>query len=269
MSIGETLAAARREAGLDVTQVSEATCIRARIIDDIENDDFALCGGHFYARGHIRSIARTLGIDPEPLVAQYDEEHGGSPAAAQAAPASVSSQPPVSAPKRRRPNWTVALGVALLVVVVVYGVFRLAGDDASRGQHPGNSPAANTGRPQQGDQQGDAGTAAETGKGAEKGRGHSAGAPGVESSEVKVSMHAAAPAWVSASSSDGETLFRRTMHAGDDAHWTDKKMVEVKIGNAGGVSLVVNGRDFGRVGADGHVVTLNIYADHITGLPVG
>ena len=57
MSIGESLADARRQAGLTVTQVSQQTRIRESIIRDIEQGDFAASGGDFYARGHIRSIA--------------------------------------------------------------------------------------------------------------------------------------------------------------------------------------------------------------------
>jgi len=72
VSVGEVLAGARDEAGLTVAQVSEQTRIRQTIIREIEGDDFSACGGDFYARGHIRSIARAVGTDPEPLVAEYD-----------------------------------------------------------------------------------------------------------------------------------------------------------------------------------------------------
>ena len=75
VSIGEVLAAARRQAGLTITQVSQRTCIRETIIRGIEEDDFAACGGDFYARGHIRAIARAAGVDGEPLVRQYDSSH--------------------------------------------------------------------------------------------------------------------------------------------------------------------------------------------------
>ena len=68
MSIGEVLAAARRQAGLTNTQVSQRTRIRETIVRGIERDDFSACGADIYARGHIRSIAHTVGVDPEPLV---------------------------------------------------------------------------------------------------------------------------------------------------------------------------------------------------------
>ena len=62
MSIGESLADARRQAGLTISQVSQQTRIRESIIRDIEQGDFSTCGGDFYARGHIRSIAGAVEI---------------------------------------------------------------------------------------------------------------------------------------------------------------------------------------------------------------
>ena len=72
MSIGEALAEARRRAGLTVAQVSDQTRIREMIITGIEDDDYSACGGDPYARGYIRSIARVVGADPEPLIREYD-----------------------------------------------------------------------------------------------------------------------------------------------------------------------------------------------------
>ena len=73
MDIGQALAAARSQAGLTVEDVSERTRIRRTIISDIERDDYSACGGDFYARGHIRAIAKVVGTDPVPLIERYDE----------------------------------------------------------------------------------------------------------------------------------------------------------------------------------------------------
>jgi transcriptional regulator with XRE-family HTH domain len=72
LSIGAALAQARGQGGLTVAQVSQRTRIRETIIRDIERDDYSSCGGDFYARGHIRAIARVVGLDATPLIAQYD-----------------------------------------------------------------------------------------------------------------------------------------------------------------------------------------------------
>ena len=82
MSIGEALAEARHGAGLTVTQVSQQTRIRETIITGIEGDDYSACGGDFYARGHIRSIAVAVGADPEPLIREYDTARLGPEAIA-------------------------------------------------------------------------------------------------------------------------------------------------------------------------------------------
>src|ERR1700730_18736681 len=122
VSIGDTLAEERRQAGLTVTQVSQRTCIRETIIRGIERGDYSACGGDFYARGHIRSIARVVGADPEPLVREYDQTQG----APQAITAADMLEPvtPIRIRERRRPNWSAAMvmALALLVGFVVYHV---------------------------------------------------------------------------------------------------------------------------------------------------
>ena len=79
MGIGGALAEARSEAGMTVDQVSDRTRIRSTIIRAIERDDYAVCGGDFYARGHIRAIAHVVGTDPVPLIEQYDIAHSPPP----------------------------------------------------------------------------------------------------------------------------------------------------------------------------------------------
>jgi Helix-turn-helix domain len=74
VDIGPTLAAARSKAGLTPEDVSARTRIRSKLIKDIERDDYSACGGDFYARGHIRAIAKVVGTDPAPLIAEYDTQ---------------------------------------------------------------------------------------------------------------------------------------------------------------------------------------------------
>lgn len=112
MSIGGTLAQARRDAGLTVAQVSERTRIREGIIRAIEQDDYSGCGGDFYARGDIRSIAQAVGTDPAPLIREYD----ATLRAPQEITAADALRPnmPIRAVTRRGPNWTAILAVVVL-----------------------------------------------------------------------------------------------------------------------------------------------------------
>jgi len=75
VGIGGALAEARTAAGLTIAQVSERTRVRETIIREIERDDYSACGGDYYARGHIRAIARVVGADPVPLIKEYDALH--------------------------------------------------------------------------------------------------------------------------------------------------------------------------------------------------
>jgi len=77
VSIGEALAEARRRAGLTVAQVGHQTGIRDTIITAIEGDDYSACGGEIYVRGYIRTIAKAVGTDPEPLIREHSAAQPG------------------------------------------------------------------------------------------------------------------------------------------------------------------------------------------------
>ncbi|MGH3302962.1 MAG: helix-turn-helix domain-containing protein [Streptosporangiaceae bacterium] len=119
LSVGDAIAAARRQAGLTITQVSQRTCIRETIVRGIERGDYSACGGDFYARGHVRSISRAVGLDPDEMVREYD--------ASQSPPLPITAadvfQPftPVRLRERRRPNWTLVLLAGLVVVAGIVG----------------------------------------------------------------------------------------------------------------------------------------------------
>ena len=115
MSIGATLASARRRAGLTVSEVSQSTRVTERIIRGIELDDYAACGGDFYARGHIRAIARAVGEDPLPLIDEFDSTWRS----AKEITAAEAFQPvlPLRKRERRRVRWMPFLAVLVLAVL--------------------------------------------------------------------------------------------------------------------------------------------------------
>jgi cytoskeletal protein RodZ len=69
-SIGQTLATARKEAGLSVEEAAHATRIHPNMIRYIEADDYSLFASVAYAKGFIRTYASHLGIDVSPGLAQ-------------------------------------------------------------------------------------------------------------------------------------------------------------------------------------------------------
>ena len=136
--IGPELAAARTRVGLSVDELAERTRIRPHVIESIEVDDFAPCGGDFYARGHLRTLARVLGKDPAPLVASFEERYATAPVnarrvfEAELATGMTGSMRSTMA----GPNWGLLIG-AVLCLVLVWGVVRLfAGAPAELIQNP-------------------------------------------------------------------------------------------------------------------------------------
>src|ERR1700739_258184 len=95
--------------------------IRETIIRPIDQGDFSPCGGDFYARGHIRSIAGVVGTDPAPLIREYDEEHG-PPGAISAADIFEPSTPIKIRDPKPFPLGKVA--AVLLVAAAGFGVYR-------------------------------------------------------------------------------------------------------------------------------------------------
>jgi cytoskeletal protein RodZ len=125
VSIGATLASARRRSGLTVSEVSNSTRVTEPIIRGIEQDDYAACGGDFYARGHIRAIARAVGEDPSPLIDEFDATWRS----AQEITAAEAFQPrmPLRKRERRRVRWTAFLAVLVLAVLGFAGYKFVAG----------------------------------------------------------------------------------------------------------------------------------------------
>jgi hypothetical protein len=127
--IGPELAAARTRLGLGVDQLAERTRIRPHVIESIEVDDFAPCGGDFYARGHLRTLARVLGIDAAPLLTSYDERYSNAPVNPRRvfeAELATGANGSIRA-TRGGPNWSV-LVAAVMAVVLCWSIARLVMD---------------------------------------------------------------------------------------------------------------------------------------------
>jgi hypothetical protein len=125
--IGPEFAAARERLGLSVDQLAERTRIRPHVIESIESDDFEPCGGDFYARGHIRTLARVLGVDAAPLLVSYDERYADAPIDPRRVfEAELAHSGGIRA-TRGGPNWSV-LVAAVMALVLAWSIARLVMD---------------------------------------------------------------------------------------------------------------------------------------------
>ncbi len=262
-SVGAQLVRAREDAAMTTAQVSEATRLRRTIVEALERDDLRPSGGIAYARGHIKSIAAVLGVDPGPLldalgapsVAQTSPHPADGPRT-ETAPATLGdrfgeSRAAAAAAERRGPNWTAVMAVALALVLGVGGYQLVRG--ASDSVNPplavplptasGTAPTAPVAPPPP--------DATPPTQSATPGRTGDAIAQ-AETVNVVLTV-TGSPSWVMAETPKG-TLFEGTLTTGERKTFKDRKKIKFIFGNAGGVSLRVNGIDIGSPGNAGQVV---------------
>ncbi|MFD9359651.1 helix-turn-helix domain-containing protein [Streptomyces sp. NPDC060031] len=243
-SIGTALKKARIAAGLTVDEVSSTTRVRIPIVHAIEEDDFSRCGGDVYARGHIRTLARAVHLDPAPLVESYDAAHGGRPAPTPAAPMFDAER---IRPERQRPNWTAAMVAAIVAVIGFVGFTAFGSGDekpkrpvAEGSASPKPAPKQSGGKP--------------VGQAQPQQNPQQPQAPKPEPSDSAI---AAAPkdlvtvvltadtgeSWISAKDHSGRLLFDGTLAQGESKTFTDKDSIDLVLGDAGVVKLFVNGKE--------------------------
>jgi len=222
VGIGDTLAEARRHAGLTLAQVSQQTRIRESIIAAIEQGDFSPCGGDFYARGHIRSIAEVVGTDSAPLVRAYDEEHGppGKMRAAQI----FEPATPIKIREPRNLHLGRVLAVALLAVAG-FGAYRLVSTHSTGS----TATPAVTARPE----------VTVTAKPTPSPVSHTTAPP---KDEAVIKLTAISDCWVGLNSPTGQSIYQGVVPAGTTRTWDEKNPVSLVIGNPPGVTLTVNGQ---------------------------
>jgi cytoskeleton protein RodZ len=256
VSIGQTLAEARRAAGLSVDDVSAKTRLRATVIRAIENDDFSLCGGDFYARGHVRTLAHIVGTDPVPLLAEYDAEVAQpdemSPTARMSETES-SGRELTESIRRRRPNWGAAAVAAVLVAIIAVAAAQLLGHSNKTSTNAGaptpspsavtssSTPTVSTISP----------TPVET-------TTQSPPPTTIADAGVHVVLNVTtAKCWVLATASNGTTLFQGILNPGDSKVFDDPQKVSLRLGNAPATDLVVNNVDIGAPSATNNVVDVS------------
>lgn len=217
--IGPELAAARTRLGLSVDQLAERTRIRPHVIESIEVDDFAPCGGDFYARGHLRTLARVLGVDVAPLLADYDARYADAPINPRRVFEAELGAGGAIRGTRGGPNWSIMIA-AVMALVLCWSVARLVMDQPVDLRDPApNLPAAVQ---------------------------SSAGA------RVPVTLTAAgggATVWVR--DGDNELVFKGTLTFGQ-VKVIDKVSQPVRVQSSdGSVEVAVDGQDRGALGATG------------------
>jgi cytoskeleton protein RodZ len=135
--IGSTLREARMRARIDITEVEQATKIRAKYLRALENEEWNLLPGSTFIKSFLREYANYLGLDARTLVEEYklryerpseqelapisprlgrDRRGGGGGGMAYRSP-------------RVAPRWLIVGGTLALLLAVLWLVGSLGGGD--------------------------------------------------------------------------------------------------------------------------------------------
>ncbi len=256
-SAGALLAAGRRAKDLTIDEVSARTRVRASLIEQIERDDYSHCGGTVYARGHLRSIAGTLGLDPAAVLAAYDASH--EPLTGPVLVVPPGEFDPLRGPNRRgggRFRWGTAMIVSLVVVCLLAVVLLVL---------PGGSGSSDSG----GDRQVRA-SVAPSAPPSPAAAPTSAAAPTPAPTGVNVVLAARdAQSWLEVRDDERHVLMSQLLKSGDSRTITAPGALHIRMGNAGAVEVSCNGKGLGPSGGAGEVLTIRVSAAAAGGCDVG
>ena len=236
-ALGEEFRAAREARGLSLSDVAEQIHIRSVYLQALENDDWAAIGAPVYTRGFIRTYARFLGLDPENAVQRFNESGGTAPAAPPPAAAPV-REPAAATGERRSPSPLLYVAAALALVLVgavLYNFYSLQVSQRAKPAATAMPIAADTPAP----------TPAVA----------VSPPPSPSPSEVPtktLTLRLSETSWLRVLV-DGQNVMEGEFPVGTVRTFRGNKAL-VRIGNAGGVEVDVNGKDVGKLGKDGDVI---------------
>ncbi len=241
---------ARKFAGLSIDELSAATNIRAPLLRQIESDNFSQCGGETYARGHLRNIATKLNVDPQLFLTAFEDEQMHVDRSMQdlLVENSVMREPR----ENRKVSWKVLVAISISTLFIA-GIGQILISNNSTPDIP--IALEETTEPSTSAEPTTEPTAAVEEEPTDE--------PVISTGEgVEVIITATrARSWLFVSDSSGQTLFSGQISRGTSKTFTASEQLNLKVGNAGGVDLTVNGRNLDPIGVDGQVVSVSYGVD--------
>lgn len=236
---------------MSIADVSTATKLRSSVIERIEAERWDLLHDEdVFIRAHLKSIAQAVGLDPVSVLDEYAQLGAEPlPEGTPATPPPTTNEPRLDIfttvgkdlrPPRPNRSW-LFVALSLIAIVVLAGWVRLAPNNS-------NSPS-----PSISNSSSESPSASASPSGSDSAKPTS---PTVDPAVVTVQLKATGKSWVQVTAASGEVLQKGiVLNTGADLTFIAADSITVKVGNAGAVSLIVNGYDIGAMGSNGQVVT--------------
>jgi hypothetical protein len=221
----EILRKRREELVMDLRKISDNLKIRYDYLKAIEDGELDKLPAEVYTKGYIQEYAKILNITPETIIGAYEQQ------AAQSQPEKNKIPEREAVPKRkfRLKYGAIPLLSLLLVAIIASLQFRA----------PREKPVT-----------------------VSKDKPHTEEVLNTDVPELILEAFATDTTWllvVIDKANSREVL----MQPGDSVTWHAKDCFSLKIGNAGGIRLVFNGKEVGILGETDEVIKINLPGDRI------
>lgn len=130
-TMGAYLRAARRRRRIGIEKAAEDTRIRSDFLMRMESDEFDFLAPT-YVRGFLKSYARYLRVDPDPLLEEFDRRVGKRTESQQVMALERQSGRDMLPARRRMSSWGVAASLAAGVLLLLAGIGLVQGDESGR-----------------------------------------------------------------------------------------------------------------------------------------
>lgn len=252
-SLGEELRKARQERRVSLMDISSSTRISMKFLEAIESGRFSVLP-QTYIRAFIREYAESVGLDAEEVIKKYDQNLHQNSGQTPVLPVSKErterqqdspSRPPVLSVLQKN-----ALFAAIAVIGIGLTVYLLNTGQSAANQQPAEVSFDNVVKE----------TEASTQKTV-------AAAPSIptiipKQDSLRLEMTTRDSVWMSILI-DGKRTEEFLFPPRFRKSWTAKERFSITMGNAGGASFVLNGKELGMLGKRGAVVRNAIIEDSI------
>jgi len=278
-TVGRYLREQRESKKISLREVSKNTRVREYILKAIEENQTDLLPPATYVKGFLLAYAKYLRLDPNDVLLRYERglkgEPAGPPFPQPVKGKQKASAPPPSKPKQKiswntKQAWVVA-GVIIASVIIFFFFSPYSSNppveplseksvEGKLGVAPAPPAPATTGLSEEK-------PVVEEKKSSAPSSPVAATTSVQEKKPLSIALKAAEETWVSLQVDDQpekEMIFKPK----DGISVEAENRVRVKIGNAGGLDLILNGKPLGKFGKSGEVVTLVLTSQGVEVNPV-
>ncbi|MFP4313255.1 MAG: helix-turn-helix domain-containing protein [Alphaproteobacteria bacterium] len=246
MPVGEILRRGREHYGQTLEQVEASLRIRAMQLHALEEGRVDQLPGKAYALGFVRSYAEYLGLDGEKMVQLYKAQTLGK--------IKPDLNFPVAASESKLPALWLAIGLALIGIVIIGLWAFYKGDDRSMVEEiPPVATVLNGDSPQE--ECSVYGPPAPTPlQLAEmQARAQESAASEPEEAEQGIILNIVENSWVEIRDASGRSIVSRVLKQGEQYFVPDRPDLRMNLGNASGVEILIDGKALPVLGRRGEV----------------